>query len=477
MQETPEPRDSKHVSRDSIFSASGQPSQSKSSWLTKETDQSCLKQLSHDVKISVGNAGDHQLILQLLVQSKHAPLQEDFYSRLDDPSYEPSNRLLLKRGNELTGHVMVSKHIAWFEDQRIPVAYLHDFLTLPEFRADGSNISLLQMAEKVAVDEGSALGLVCTDNPDWFFNQGWSCWRGQGYTRANVRSVLSHVDAPHLGKKKKSAPLEVRTWRHFELDSIKKLYEEVSVSEWGPLYRSETNWQWLVGRKAHDQILIAVMKKPDKPKQAPDAPDSNLNEMPDIVGYAVIRDSCIVEMMTLPGYSKVRPLLVAQACRDAIDRDHHFIALHTPPNDSMHELLVTAGGTWVDGTATPNECWMYKLLGPEKWIDKSYPALHQRARENNLDRPNEVDFCVGDVIYRLTLTRRSSRVEIVSSPAEHPIECKWHTFQELLTCNLAIPQAIAQGDLTSSDNRRLECLETLFPAKLFWQSPFPMLQL
>jgi len=247
------------------------------------------------------------------------------------------------------------------------------------------------------------------------------------------------------------------------------VYQQISTSMWGPLYRSEETWQWLMGRKVQDQILIAIENAPGKP--------DGLTTDPNVVGYAIVRDSCVVEMLTLPGYSTARALLVARACRDAIDRDHHFVSLHTPAADPMHELLVTAGGSWISHGATSGGQWMFKLLAPDRWVERFYPVYHERAREAGIQRPLEIDFALEEnTKWRLTLTRRSSRLEPAKTSQTH-VQCNWQTFQDLLMSNLTFPEALAQGRLRAAHRSIPRTLAALFPPKLFWQSPFELLRL
>jgi len=433
----------------------------------------CLRELDAATRIVAGNAGDHALVLQLLVEIYQCPLAEDFQSRLDEPSYEPSDRLLLVRDGRLAGHVQVSKYFGWFHEQRCPVVKLQDFVMLPEFRAAAYDEALLRVAETTALCEGSILGLVRTDRPEWFEQHGWSRCRGQGYTQANTRAVLSHFDAQWASPRRKRSPIEVRTWRHFELDSLRRIYQQIATNMWGPLYRSEEAWQWLVNRKAQDQVLLAVEQPPGETDTEPSS--ALVGDNPHVVGYAVVRDSCIVEMFTLPDYAAARPMMVARACRDAIDRDHHFVSLHTPATEAMHEVLVTAGGTWVANSPASGGVWMLKLFAPDRWVERFYPILHQRAREAGLNSAQQFDLAVGESDYRLILTRRSSRLERITrqQPQAH---CDWHTFQDLLTSNLAVQEAVSNGQLRTDHPSVSHGLAALFPPKLFWQSPFELLR-
>jgi predicted acetyltransferase len=427
----------------------------------------CLRELDAATKIVVGNAGDHSRILSLLMQHYQTPLGDDFQSRLDEPSYEPTDRMLVVHHGQLIGQAQLSRQSAWFDHERMPVAALRDFVILPEMQSAGFREPLLETAEATALAEGAILAVARPEDPDFFAGRGWSLSRAQGHTQANTRALLAHLTAQLANRKHRSTHIEIRTWWHFELEAIQPVYEQVATAMWGTLQRSDDAWRWLVGRKAHDQILIAIRHKSEE-----HAESAELH----VVGYAVIRDSCIMEMVTLPGHAAVRPLLAARACRDAIDRDHHFVSLHTPPTDPLHELLVTAGGSWHASTPHGGQ-WMEKLLSPEKWVERLYPQLYRRAREAGIPRPLEIGFAVDERRYRFVFTRRSVRLEHTLPSAKVNVTCDGLTFQNLLLSNLTWPTAMERGLLRVDDPQRAALLAALFPPRLFWQSPFELLRL
>ncbi len=149
------------------------------------------------------------------------------------------------------------------------MARVQDFLTLPEYRIGEFDGPLLNMAEKVAVDEGSTLALVRTDHPERFKLNNWTFCRGQGHTRTNTRAILSHFDTTRSKQRRSTSSLEIRTWRPFEIDSVKDVYGQLSTGMWGAQQRSDETWQWLAGRKAHAQILIAVKRESRKHMMPP----------------------------------------------------------------------------------------------------------------------------------------------------------------------------------------------------------------
>ncbi len=440
-------------------------------------EAACVRDLGDGSRIVAGNAGDHPLVLQLLVETRQAQLNEDFQSRLDEPNYRPSDRLLVRRDRSLVAHVHVANHIGWFEGQRVPLVKLEDFAALPEFRHAGYADELLRSAESIAASEGAVLALVHAEAPQSFVEHGWSLIRAQGHTRASARAVLAHLDAQDAARRRRRKPqVHIRTWRHFELDAIRQIYDVAAVELWGPLLRSEAAWQWLVGRKAQDQILLAVENGNGNGGHSPDANgDEAITGR--VVGYAVVRGSCVVEMMTLPEFSVARTQLLARACRDAMDRDHHSISLYTPAADPLHELLVTAGGAWISDAASPGLRWLVKLLAPEKWVERFYPAWHDRARAAGVPRPFELGLAAGGERWRYTLTRRSSRWERTGELPEQWVECDRPALQSLLMGNLSLTAAVAKGQVRLSNAQLAGALAALFPPRLFWQSPLELMRL
>jgi predicted acetyltransferase len=443
-------------------------------------EASCLRELSAGARIVTAHAGDHASVLQLLVQSRQAALADDFQSRCDAPGYQPSNRLILRRGHELWGHVHVASHIGWFERQRVPLVRLEDFEVLPEYRGAGYDAELLGTAESIAAREGAVLAVISTDRVDWFRQQGWSVLRGQGHTRAGASAVLAHLDAQEQLRGHSRSSIQVRTWRHFELDQIRRVYDESACKLWGPLFRSEESWQWLIGRKLQDQVLVAVQRSKGASLNGNGKSSHNLNSNDpaeeEIVGYAVVRGSCIVELMTLKKFATARLKLLARACREAMDRDHRWVSLYAPASDSLHELLVTAGGAWVDQNRTPGPRLMIRLLSPEKWVERCYPLWRRRARKAEVARPFEFTIQSGGSACRYTLTRRSSRLEH-APPGLADIECDRTTFESLLLGNLAISSAARGGTLRLARPELAGPLGALFSPRLFWQSALELMRL
>ncbi|MEQ8835287.1 MAG: hypothetical protein RID07_00620, partial [Lacipirellulaceae bacterium] len=458
----------------------------------------CLKQIDAATRIVACNQGDHPLVSEFLSRVQQISLQADFQSRLDYPNYQASDRLIVKKSQEIVAHLRVSHKAGWFAGERLPIVDFTELETFPEFANSGYCQELLETAEQLATAEGAVVAFLRSNQQEQLGRQGWTRLRNQGHTRANTRSVLSHLEAQEVTQRRRKPRLEVASWRHFQLDSIRHLYEKVAAQGWGTLGRSEAHWQWLANRKAHDHILVVYdhrLGKPagkssrfDSPSHSVSVDDSSAvavdseDGVDKTVGYAVLRDSCIVELFTLPGYESASALLLRRACQDAIDRDHRFVAVHTSPSDPLHELLVTAGGEWIRDATTPGGAWMAKLLSPQKWVEKHYAFFHAQARSAEVPRPVEIDFRLSepqnDVLgLRLKLTRRSARIEPIAEPSPNAIVATWQELQDLLLLNRRWPDEISETLEAGTGGELAGTLKALFPNQLFWRSPFESIML
>jgi GNAT superfamily N-acetyltransferase len=429
----------------------------------------CIRALPNGARIDTARVGDHPLVLRVLMEVQQTPLVEDFQSRLAKPGYRAGDRLLLRHGDQVIGQVFLARHVAWFDGRRISTVVLEDFAVLPEYHDSCGSAELLEAAHAIAASEGAVLALVRTDAAEWFTSRGWSTWRAQGYTHAGAHGVLAYLEQQGEPRQVRRPRVRVRQWRHLELDAIGDIYANAATGLWGPVSRSEDCWQWLVGRKAHDLILIATCVDRELHQRGSDAERA--------IGYAIVRGSAIVELMTLPGWSGARVRLLAAACRDAVDRGHNAITLHTFAADPLHELLVTAGGRWMSDDASRAPRWMMRLLAPERWIERCYELWRERAQLAGVPRPLEIGLGVGEAKYSFSLTRRSARLQRVESLRGSWVKCDRPVFEQLLVGNLDIARSAASGSLTLSDGALQRLLSTVFAPRIFWQSLLERLRL
>ena len=63
------------------------------------------------IQVLQGRAGDHLSIHALLLSLLHSPSEAEFQLNLDRPDYDPSQRLLLKHGDDLIGHIRLTPRL------------------------------------------------------------------------------------------------------------------------------------------------------------------------------------------------------------------------------------------------------------------------------------------------------------------------------------------------------------------------------
>ena len=156
-------------------------------------ERSLAPGLPTGLTLDVGNAGDHPSIRALFAQAGCDMPANEFSMRLDEPFYEPHDRLLARRGMKLAGHVRVQNRELYLLDSVVPVGWLVELAALPEFGGPRLAGQMIAAAEVKMRSEGAALALVRTDMPALFAQAGWTRWGAlHANSRGNPRNAGSH---------------------------------------------------------------------------------------------------------------------------------------------------------------------------------------------------------------------------------------------------------------------------------------------
>ncbi len=414
-------------------------------------------------KLVSGHVGDHRLVHALLRAANQKPTYEHFLAGLDEPTYEPSDRLLIKLDNQLIAHVLVLRRNAWFDHHSLPIGWLHDMAILPEYQARGYEQFLVSAAERAARDHQALAAFVCTDQPALFQAAGWSEIGDQRFTQASVHDILGALHSPRLVKplRRQRVP-QIRLWRQVELDGLRHFYRQTAASAWGALDRSEAYWRWLVGRKDHDQLIVAIHGR------------DNWEELltpSRIVGYAMTRGSQVVELATLQAFEPFAHSLLERACQDAIEHNHRSVTLHIRRTEPLHKLMISAGGTWNSSKSAGGRTRMFKLLDPTRWIESLRDVLLRRAAAAGLALPLTISFASGLRKYRFELTHQASQLRH-DCAAIADVRCSLEALGGLFVGNLDSTAACAAGQFEVLSERTIAHLAALFPVVTFWQSQF-----
>ncbi|MBC8871942.1 MAG: GNAT family N-acetyltransferase [Planctomycetes bacterium] len=416
-------------------------------------------------QLTTGTAGDHPAVHQFLLAVFHQPSLGEFQAQLDEPSYEPNDRLLAKRSGHIVGHVRTVNREVLFGECILPVSTVCDLATLPEFRGRGCGSNLLELAERRMLENGAVVGLLRTKAPQFYEKRGWARCGGQRCSTAAPRHILSRLSEVESQERSplgiRPSHLHIRFWRHVEQAALGRLYEEGTRGAFGPFVRSEAYWRWLISRRAYDRIYIAIEGSPKL-----DLDDT----MHSVVGYAFSKEGRIVELMTAERRSDAAWRLLARACGDAIENDEHEIRLDAVPGHPLHQMIIASGGVNRCTEDESGHVSMVKLLNVERLISLLKTQLHRRAVEGRLTIPGELGLLIDGCRYVLEITRRSVKL----SPGRFGrsyLECDTAELTQLLLGNLGIEEAVATGKLTASTRVALEAARVLLPQVPLWYPP------
>lgn len=419
--------------------------------------------------------GDHVAIHRLLTSVFHAPSAAEFQTQLEDPRYEPPDRLLVKRGEQIVSHLRTSYREVRFGPLSIPACLLCDLATLPEYRRRGFAAALLAEAQRRMQRDGIRLGLLRTRCAPFYARQGWEVCFRHSYCTAGARDLLAALSARArpdeqvlaLGNREPRPELTVRLWRHVEQAGLMRLYDHDPLARFGPIRRDETYWRWLVSRRNYDRIYVA-MEGADK------------GELEDtcrrMMGYAALREGRIVELITAPQRQDVAWALVQRAGMDAIEHDDHVVRLDAPPAHPLREMFLEAGGKLCYHEAEQGEVYMVRLFRPLAFLAQQFPLLVERAREAGLALPCELGLLLDDQKvdgqkYRLVLSRRSAKV-VPGKLGRSYIKLSSRELTPLLLGHGDIDDYVEQGRIHCSTTVAQETARILLPRLPLWLPPW-----
>jgi GNAT superfamily N-acetyltransferase len=411
-------------------------------------------------------ARDHSVIQRLLTSVLHAPSQAEFQAELDQPLYDPSDRLVVKEGSRIVSHVFASSRMMDFDSLRIPVGVVDQLVTLPEHRGQGNGSALLEAAEEQLAEDGAVLAVTWTDRIDFFRSRGWTLCGRHCYSEVSPRDLLAELEIrkEQVPKRFGHKPPEtnVRLWWHYERPALLRLHKERFAPRVGAFHRNDERWQWLISRRAFDRIFVAI--------------DGPLGEVTDdasdrIVGYAIVNGDRVVELVTAPDHPEALPHLLRRICGDAIERDDYELRFDAPSDDPVHEVIKAAGGRFTCCQAERGVAPIVKLLDPQRFVTQLCPALHERAKAADLPRPFEVGLQLGAEPYRLTFSRRSVKL-VPGTPGPDRLDLQLGAAAQMLLGHASATDLATAGRIGVTSLKALELARTLVPRRPLWLPPW-----
>ncbi len=384
---------------------------------------------------------------------------------MDDPLYEPGDRLVARRDGQLAGHLHIVKRVMHFGSLRVPIAEVRHLGVLPEFRGQGIGRRLLAAAEEKMVEDGAQLGLLRTLAPRLTLRGGWVVCGRHCFSTATSRNILARLMTPAPVSESPLAPVErpltIRLWRQVEQDALGELYNRSTAGTWGPLVRNHAYWRWLVSRHAYDRIYVAI--RGDNKIEW-----ENCTER--IVGYAVVQRGRILEIMTAPNHETAGQQLLARACGDAIERDELTVRLDAPPGHPLHALMESAGGQHLCCEADDGEVLMARLFDPLARLRGLREDILARAKAADFELPMELGLVVDGQKHQIVVTRRRTKI-VEGKIGRSYLTCTRGQLSRLLLGHSDVARAEAAGRLEASTRVAIDIASVLLPQLPLWFPP------
>ena len=428
---------------------------------SRSTDATVQETARRRVRLPVIQAKgcDHATINCFLRSVFQGPSPAEFQAALDDPFYEPRDRLLLRQRRRIVAHVHITHRTMLFGPARIPLACLGWLGVAPEHRGQGLGAHLLREAESQMLADGALVGMLRTSIPRFFHSRGWAMCGQPSYRRANACAIRARLLDRGLIPRP-SRRLHIRPWLQWEQAALARIY--ASCDAYGLLERTPAYWQWLLNRHGHDRVYVAL--------EGPELLE--LGEVSTrVVGYAATRGEQIVELMTAPDRPRAAAELLARCCGDAVENDRHCVLLHAPPSHPLFKIFDEASGAGSAQTPEHGEVCMMRLLDPLELLRRLAGDFNRRAAEARLPRPGDLGLMVEGRKYRLELGLHGIVVESQHVGRSY-LALNVADFTRLVLGQLDWDAAIVDGRIECSTALAREAGRVLFPPLSFWRSPW-----
>lgn len=389
------------------------------------------------------------------------PSQAEFRASLEDPNYQPADRLLAKDAQRIVAHAQVLHRVCPLGLLQVPVAQLDWLAIAPKLQGQGLGTRLARAAESRMVRSGALVGWVRAPSPRFFSRLGWANCGQHGWSCGDAHRVLGALMEQGFHLPGRRAKLHIRPWLVWEVGGLARLYRETLSGLLGPFERTENYWQWLMHRHAFEQLYVAI--------DGPELIDMDARKS-SVVGYAATKGEHILELVVSPSKRSVAAMLLARVCHDGIESGRHAVFLHAPEADRLHEVFRHSGGPCRDCTPNCDEPVMARVLRPLALMRLMKDLLHTRAVAAGLPSTFELGFQVGGKHYLLSFTEPELTV-VVRKPTQHTVELSRVDFTQMLLGRLDWEHALAGERIVAYTTEAARFACALFPANAFWKPP------
>lgn len=437
--------------------------------VTSRAPQSFPRVAQRDFELDWATMADHPRIHQLLLATFHEPSLAEFQALNDAPRYDPSDRIVLRRDQEIAAHIHLVKRNIRFGNQPLATMDVKHLATLPEYRSRGLARQLHDASMEELRRAGVCLATVSARHPSFFAGMGWFPCGRYSYSEIRPTAFLAATcvdpSTSHSLLRRPARQWEIQVWRRNELDALVSLYERESAESYGLVERLDSDWRWLVGRGAFDHVLIARELKSNGLFTS-----ENVAVGP-IMGYAVVRDTRVLEIVADNHDRGIQTALLRRVCRDAMECSRSTLAVYAPPNDSLHALVREAGGAHCLEYRDNGRVVMAKITQPMELLSELRLILKQRAQVAGLPTPFALQLEFGDQGANISLGARTLSVS-TARPTPHRVVLSTSALGQMLMGHRSAAELLQEGEIQMTTELARDAALALFPAVPIWRPQF-----
>ena len=333
------------------------------------------------VRLVWGRSGDHASIYHMLLAVFQGPSRDEFHAQTEDPFYEPTDRLLVKRGFRVLSHLHLTRRTMHFGAARLPMSGFQWLATLPEFRRQGFATRLIKEAERRIAADGAVLGIVRTRVPRLFHRAGWALCGRHCFSQQSPACPrqFAYAACRAIRPPPEHSPLASFRNAGADTNSPAKCRDFVRRSSGPKPIGAGSSAAALTIRSSWPSMVPTgwIWKKP-RPDRRLCGPQARSRRR--AIHHA--RPS-LGDLSTF-----------ARWATDVIERDRQDLVVHAPPEHLLHRLTTAAEGSYHHTEADQQEVFMVKVVDPPKFLTLLVPEFEARAKLAGLRQGTELGLAV-----------------------------------------------------------------------------------
>ncbi|GIW94681.1 MAG: hypothetical protein KatS3mg110_2722 [Pirellulaceae bacterium] len=424
-----------------------------------------------ELRIAPATRAIHQAAGWLLGARGSAGAWDIFHSVTEVPDYAPEQRLLVYAGREIVGHVRLVPCRIFLGHVSVACCQLTELVVRSEWHGQGIAEQLVERAFSEAVAGGACLVLFNTEEWRPYLKRGWLPGPRHCYSTIQPRRLLAHLrrfpkPLPDWWDGPRPDQWTVRQLRRSDLPAIELLYRSAMQRHFGPVDRTDSQWQWLVEHGGDERLYVVECRR-----WLPDVEEPQT----EVHGYMALRQGQVLELVASAN-NRAREALLIRAADEAIESDWHLLRFDAPWDSCLHGELRRLGAETYQHDIDAGWACLMKPASPASWIAATAPLWTARAKKTGLPASVTLSFLVNQQPFTLSVSGDSVHWQYGLAGSD-VLYASLPVTQALLLGRYSAAELLAEGKLRAKTKKAAKWAEKLFVElpwwRQVWQTPVP----